>query len=202
MTISKEAAESTLGSDTLESLRRCVARGVESYFKGYTPEQRTTNTRRTRASTIHDLMRREAERTFGTTPGTRCMEVHSLFVVNFGDRAVVRCKKLEAGLRSRGHETQQFLEFIEQGELDGIPAGVPHLEVGYVLNALETGYSAVHLVCPDGPRSNSWTIELCAPGVVAEVVPLERNEPTDARQARRFRSKLRVVRAEDGEPTG
>lgn len=201
MSIPKEAAEAALGPENLDRLRRCVAGAVDGYFKSLSPDQRADLGPRTRASAIHDFMRREAERTFAMIPRVACLDVRGLFVLNFDDRVVVRFKKLEADLRSRGLETQQSLGFVEQGELEGIPAGVPHLEAGYVLNGLQTGYASIYLVCPDGLRSNRWTMELHAPEAVAEIRTLERNESNDAKQTRRFRSKFRTDRAEDGEPS-
>lgn len=201
MRITKSDVEEALGNMTLGRLRRCVASAVDGYYSNYTPQQRVDHTPRTRASTIHDLMRRGAEREFDGAPGVTCIEVRGLFVLNFADRVIVRFKKLGSDLRSCGQETQQSLDFIEQSELDGIPSGVPHLEAGYTLNSLQTGYESVFLVCPDGPDSNLWAIELREGHPAAEVTTLKKEEPTDANQKRRFRSKIKLLRTDDGEPT-
>lgn len=201
MRISKEETEEALGYANLVRLRRCVASAVDGYYSTYTPEQRAEHTPRTRASTVHDRMRRAAEREFDGVPGVMHMDVRGLFVLNFADRVIIRFKKLESDLRSRGQQTQQFLDFIEQSELDGIASGVPHLEVGYVLNSLQTGYESIHLVFPAGPDSNLWAMELYEDRPAAEVTTLRRDEPTDANQKRRFRSKIRIVRTDGGEPT-
>jgi hypothetical protein len=115
-----------------------------------------TFTARTRASSIHDLMVREATRYAAENQDVRPFERQMMRGIVIGGTIAIRFKKLDEESHSKGHYTKQVAEYRNQRQLDGIDA-VHHLELGYVLNQFETEVEEVRLVCPSGHGTAWWS---------------------------------------------
>jgi hypothetical protein len=96
-----------------------------------------------------------------------------LVTINVRDQLLARFKKLDRDKRSHNIPTQQSLLFKAQLDLPGIESSLTHLDVGYVLNELQTGLDGVYITCPYG-KGIAWWIDLndSALGAAGNVVPI------------------------------
>jgi hypothetical protein len=159
-------------------------------------------TRRTRASAVHDLIVDNVRR---KVPGAIERPIRGLNAFVIDDFIAIRFKKLDGELEPSNIATHQVAQFRNQEDIEGLPA-FHHLEIGYVLDELQTRIESTHLICPSGPKSHSWAMDLGeyvrsqrivgAPGLVlpfAKEVP-----PTEAKPVK-FRLKPTGVQQDDDE---
>lgn len=126
---------------------------------------------RTRATSVHDLMIDEATRyTVASGGDVRMFHRQSMRGMVINGRIAIRLKKLDEDSYSKGHYTKQVEEFRSQIVLDGIDAA-HHLELGYVLNKLETEIAEVRIVCPAG-RNIAWSSRIDQSGIESVVQDL------------------------------
>lgn len=149
---------------------------VEHGWKAWaTNPARTSASKRTRASLIHDEITNQLERTFHNHDRVRVKRRDNSLDMSIDGLAIVKVKKLHRrGLGTTGILTNARINFLSQsGDLDGVP--VTSLVLGYRLDELEQGIQRICLTCPLGQR-NLWVIEL-AKGPAATVSLFDADEP-------------------------
>jgi hypothetical protein len=198
---SPEEVFAIMGAKNVDWAAEAVLAAVTEYFEAYSPRQHLNHSKTTRANIISDRMRQLSRVAFTGVPGTTPLVAHGLYVVNFDDCLCLRFKKFDASLCSSGIPTQQSLRFLGQQEFEGIPARVQHLEIGYVLNDLETGIKMLRLAMPAKRRRNHWSVELrsTAPSeVIPDITDITPKEPADG-QKTIFRPKFRIIRSDESD---
>lgn len=162
-----------------------------------------------RARYIYEHAAWHAERTFRDTPGVRPVWVRGVLLLDFDGEALLRFKKLDRWLQTRGVATYQQVLFAEQRldeieeqlELWSIPPA-PMFVAGYVLNPLETAFARLVIVHATGPEIH-YTIELPVGGSIITHLETDWEAATAAEPARegpltgRVRSK-KVNQQEEG----
>lgn len=161
-----------------------------------------------RARYVYEHAAWHAERVFRDVPNVRPVWVRGFLVLDFGGEALLRFKKLDRWLQTRGIATHQQVLFAEQRldeieeqlELWSIPPA-PMFVAGYVLNPLESGFDRLVIVAATG-REIHYTLDLprgatiiSHPGREAAAATDERTDTQ--RPPRRVRSK-RVKQYEEG----
>lgn len=135
-----------------------------------------------------------AKRFFDGIEGIRISQKRGLTTINIRDHLLARFKKLDKNKHSRNLPTQQSFLFKAQLELPGIPSKLTHLDVGYVLNDLQTGIDGVYITCPYG-KGLAWLINLDNSSSGGNVIRFTSSGPTappsqDATtRAKRFKPK-------------
>jgi hypothetical protein len=139
-------------------------------YRSYSTDQLVVNSRRTRASSVSDLMQMGARANL--PPGMVHVKVKGLSLFAIGGEAVLRFKKLRSSLLTSNYPTQQALRFDGQRAVLGVgrrAAGRQlslsfsepvHLNCGYVLNRTETAIEAMYVTCTAARGRLSWTIDL------------------------------------------
>lgn len=156
--ISKQEAEAILGP-----YRKQFRDAVEKAWAAWKGEEyaavRYLHTPRARANIIHDRMVHFLKSYFDSHPTVRMLSDRGRAMANIDDVFVVRFKKMDANKRSRGVPTRQYVLFNAQIDFEGIPSSLTHLEVGYVLNSLQTELDGVYITCPN-VHGIEWFIDL------------------------------------------
>lgn len=172
----------------LADLREAVEQGWKAWA---TNPARTSASKRTRASLIHDEITNQLERTYAGHDRVRVKRRDNSVYVSIDGLVIIRVKMLHRrGLSTSGIMTNARANFLAQrGDLAGTP--VTNLVLGYRLDDLELSVQQIYLTCPLW-RSNLWVIEL-ADAPAASVSLFDAEEPTG--QATIVRSA--VVSADD-----
>jgi hypothetical protein len=202
--ISQEEAKRIL-EPHLAKLRDCVEKAWAEYQGAHYADVRHHHTTRSRASLIHDHIVAYARQYFQGDPHVRIFTKRGRTMANISDKLLVRFKKLDARKRSRGVPTEQFVLFGAQIDFDGIPSSLTHLEVGYVLDGLQTELAGVYITCPN-IRSVEWFIDLreavAAPAAAGTTIP-PMNAPDPAgsglQQAQTRQKRFRAKGASDAD---
>jgi hypothetical protein len=172
----------------LQLFRECVTKAWQEYLTKYA-HVRQDHSARSRASVIHDHMVGFAMRFFDGMDGVRISRKRGLVTVNIQDQFRARFKKLDKQLHSRNIPTQQSLLFKAQLDLPGIKSTLTHIDVGYVLNDLQTALAGVYITCPYG-TGIEWWLDLndyAKSGVVAPIVAPPAPTPQPSRATGRKR---------------
>lgn len=158
----------------LSDLREAVEQGWKAWA---TNPARTSASKRTRASLIHDEITNQLERTFDNHDRVRVKRRDNSLYMSIDGLVIIRVKMLHRrGLGTSGILTNARTNFLAQlGDLAGTP--VTNLVLGYRLDELELGIQQIYLTCPLG-RSNLWVIEL-AETPAATVSLFDAEQPTD-----------------------
>lgn len=125
---------------------------------------------RSRASNVHDFLLDRAASYAATTPGVKFFKRNLMHGIVIDGKYAIRFKKFDLDNRSKNQPTQQVAEFRNQIDLDGIDAP-HHLEVGYVLDFLESEVLDVRLACPSG-HGNAWVVSVSDRGAAAVLADL------------------------------
>jgi hypothetical protein len=141
-------------------------------------------------------------------PTVRSVWVRGFLVLDFDGEALLRFKKLDRWLQTRGIATHQQMLFAEQRldeieeqlELWSVPPA-PMFVAGYVLNRLESGFDRLVIVGATG-REIHYTIDLPMGGTIISYPERDAAAAADDRTdtqgpARRVRSK-RMNHDEEG----
>lgn len=118
----------------------------------------TQDVRSQRAS-IWCLMIHHVEAFFGSDPTVAVVRTNQSAFLIIRDAVVVRLKKMDRGGNSSNIVTQTQLDWREQLEIPGVPAELPRIEVGYVPDALETGFVSLLVTHPDG-EGVAWVYDI------------------------------------------
>lgn len=144
-------------SHHLDALDEMV-RGAWNDYMAMPAKYLVTFGARSRASGVHDLLLSRAAVYAEATPGVRYFKRNLMHGLVIDGKYAIRFKKFDDENRSRNQPTTQVAEFRSQVELDGIDAA-HHLEVGYVLDWLNTEIADVRLACPAG-QGNAWVVSV------------------------------------------
>jgi len=141
----------------------------DHYMRKYDVTLRLDHSRRSRASIVHDLLRRYASERFEGKPGIFLRMIRGLFLVEVAGKLLVRFKKVDRHGKAKNIPTGQAnLFYGQQLELPGIssPTG---LVAGYKLDRLEQGIEARLITCPvDSTIKWSFAIDEPVKSVLTE----------------------------------
>ena len=147
-----------------------IVRGAWDDFGALPSHCHVTFGLRSRASVVHDFLLSRAAAYADATPGVKYFKLNLMHGLVIEGKYAIRFKKFDADNRSRNQPTMQVVEFRGQIELDGIDAA-HHLEVGYVLDSLDTEVLDVRLACPAG-HGNAWVVSVSDHGANAVLADL------------------------------
>lgn len=173
-----------------------VFRQTEKHYLDYPALVRLDQSKRTRATNIHDLLVRYARELFAGVPNVFFRKIRGLFLVEIAGM-LVRFNKLGKNGRHYGSTTRQgdlfYTQQFEQIPLPGIPAATS-IVAGYQEDSLEQCMSECKMVCPIGSGA-LWTIDINNPFDVQENIPVV----TPPKQKKTVRAKkLRRDSTADG----
>lgn len=158
----------------LPDLRKAVEEGWKAWANN---PARTSASKRTRASLIHDEITNQLERTYASHDRVRVRRRDNSLHMSIDSLVTIRVKMLHRrGLNTSGIMTNARANFLAQrGDLPGTP--LTNLVLGYRLDDLELGIQQIYLTCPL-MRRNLWVIEL-AEAPAASVSLFDAQEPAD-----------------------
>lgn len=136
-----------------------LARVVHTAWERWTTAPDAAFDRRARAAAVWCYMKSEAQLLFEDDPAVKTIEGNNTFLLIVADRLVVRFKKMDEHGASRNVETNlqcSFRDELGEIKMEGIPARLPRVEVGYVLNRLEDGIREVRVSAPRR-RGTAWS---------------------------------------------
>ncbi len=149
-----------LSSCPVEILLNCrdaVQRGFSDYAARYS-HVADIHDNRTVASIIHCHIV-EAAKSIACGPDLvfRYLAQRNLFILK--NSVIIVFKKLDENLRSQNYPTRSATNFNAQEELEGIPANLPRIEVGYVPDSVGASIAGIYVVCRQGNQID-WSIDL------------------------------------------
>jgi hypothetical protein len=137
-----------------ERLGNVMLRAWEAWWKS--TGRKTYAYLRVRASSVHELMVREARKEFGLDRDVHIIEGPETIYLMFKRAVVVRLKKGDRRGLGRNNPTQASLAFISStADVHALPLGLPDIQradVTYILNKLETKIEQVLVVGRDGTK--------------------------------------------------
>jgi len=123
-----------------------------------------------RARIVYELIVKRARVAFADIPGVTVSQKRGFLVLVFGDRAVVRFKKLKKNLLPSNARTHQQELFAAQGELPGLPPPATYLNAGYVLDDTQLEITRIVLSCVEA-TDLVWSLDLDL-GLVGVLLPV------------------------------
>ena len=198
---SEQEARELLGPH-VDRLRQCLAEAVSEYFtgSGYAAV-RLTHTKRTTASTIHDMAWAKLRAEFDDESSVRLVDRRGRRTLHFADDFVMRVKKLDPNLRPRNIVTQLVLDFLGQAHQRHLPGLEPptNVDLVYQLTGLAQIDPVIYIRCPRGRRDFYWLWELPEPTPIALGGDTADTDPADGASERRVRPRLPHVAEEPDE---
>lgn len=144
----------------LERLHRAVDRAFGRYHET-PPHILAEHDEKAATSSVHSHIVHEIEREFSDVTGAAVLEINGLKLLNVGDRAVLRFKKVDEDGRHRNHTSGQQERFDRQLSLPGLPAAATRLTLGYEPDPAFAEIVRVTIGCPHGHK--------CAPLWLAQI---------------------------------
>lgn len=168
--IEREDALKLIGEDRLSGVYNAITKAWDAYLD-YPMDKRIVHSERSRASLMHDHMIDEASKYVVTTDGIEIINRRKLYLFVLDEKLAIRFKMFDETLRTRNQQTKQVMQFKGQMMLPGVNSS-HNLEAGYVLGEDRQTLKAVHLVCPNGPRSVYWDVLLTKESAISVVEDL------------------------------
>lgn len=128
-------------------------------FQSALPETHKAMSSSARARFIYDVVVDRAKAAFGGNQDVAVSEARGFLLLRFGDRILLRFKKLDRNKRSRNIQTQQQILFTYQLQLPGFGDQSTKVIAGYQLDEAQTKIQHVLLTCPEG-ASIAWWAEI------------------------------------------
>jgi hypothetical protein len=191
--ISKDEAADLL-EPHLELLQDCVARAWDDWC-GVRDRELKAGIEigpMPRARIVYELIVKRARAVFADIPGITVSQKRGFLVLVFGDRAVIRFKKLKKNLLPSSARTHQQELFSTQQELPGLPPPATYLNAGYVLDEAQLEITRIVLSCVES-TDLVWSLDLDL-GLVDVVVPAAGTAPLPAAS---IRSKTPTQRTDE-----
>jgi hypothetical protein len=142
----------------ITALRECVRLALDDFTTDHR-DLRVRYSARTEASIIHDNMVWYAKDRFPWKLK------RNLFLIQVGRDFVAKLKKINAGWRVSGIQTQLFLNFDTQQQMQLFDdLDLTHLYLGYERDHVEISKSKIWLVCPDGKHGFKFIADLTEDG--------------------------------------
>jgi hypothetical protein len=141
----------------LDRLSECIDLGWTD-FERECGHIRHKTSPRTRACIVHDNIVTHARRIFESEKRVLLYERNGTLMLQIDEMFLLRFKKLDEDKLSKGIDTQERIDFLDQAELPGVHRGT-NIIAGYELNILQTGIKEISITCPNG-KQNAWTFEL------------------------------------------
>lgn len=158
--LTKQEAQQILGPYEA-SLFRIPINAVRDYVQAYSGVK-FNHTKRTDASTIHDLMVTHAINELDVLPEFTLKESYGLRYFQLSSdpySVVLRFKKFDGRKLASNILTQQAFSFMNQAEeLPGMPP-MARIQIGYILTPTRTAVQGVYATLPHEGR-NIWAWEL------------------------------------------
>jgi hypothetical protein len=153
------------------------------------------SSKRGRANGVHDLMVKNAKNLSFSDGSFNTIEIKGMFCLLVStNKGLIACKfkKLTIDGHSMNQPTIQVDKFKCQEEISGIELA-HHLEIGYVLNDMETEISSIDIVCPSG-GTILWKAEITPNGANNSLVGLWEDDSSKTTD-----TGFKVVRKDLGE---
>ena len=154
--VSAEEAEAIL-QPYLDRLNECIQHGWNAWQSDYQSKHRILGSR-ARAAIVYDEIVAKAMELFEGQPDTHFERTSSSFLLYFGDKLIVRFKKIRKDGRSSNVPTRQQNLFNLQIELPGMESGTI-VHAGYELDQIQQDIKKKAVVC-QYRGSVLWTIGL------------------------------------------
>ena len=140
-----------------EEIQECIV-SAWKYYHSYFHDIKHIVSSRSRASIIFDFIVNNVRQKFQGRKNVYISDKKRLFLINFGDKVVLRFKKLRNN-KAACIPTQQTLDFFCQVEIPEVPSPKRFI-VGYQLNNIQTEIKAISVVYPQSANRNYWAYNL------------------------------------------
>ena len=199
--IEQAEALAIIGNDRLNGVYKSITKAWESYLE-YPIDKRIIHSDSCKAHIIHCHMVHEATKFTEQVEGVAVLERRKLYMFVMDAKLAVRFKKFDESFISKNQPTKQVRDFRGQLQLPGVEASY-NLEAGYILDQ-EGQLKAVHLVCPNGLKSNYWEILLTDTGSKSIVSDLfaKKVDEEDASKVNRIKRKKEATIIQIGKENG
>lgn len=137
----------------------CILSGFNDYYRrneGDTFNFRPT----TRANMIYDYIISYLKKGLVNDSRVAFLNKNGLLTLMISDKYLIKFKKLNDNHKSSNVKTKQNTLFLKQETLFDLPPSVTNIEIGYVLNKINSDIDGVFIVCPKNERENAWEIDL------------------------------------------
>lgn len=137
----------------LPIIHRILDDSVAFYFSdAYSPEARADHTDRAMANCIYSHAEKRMIGAAAETAGLAAIGLRGLNVLNYGDKAVIRFKKVSANGQHRNYQTKQQQKYDDQLPLPGIPQPAYRLTAGYQLDPTGSALERIMIARPIGKQ--------------------------------------------------
>jgi len=144
-------------AETLNLCRVAVETGFSDYADKYGHVAYIHNNR-TVATIIHDHIVEAAKvKVCGPEVEFKYLAHRNIFILR--GAVILVFKKLNENLHSQNYPTRSARNFNAQEELEGIPANLPRIEVGYVADSIGASIVGIYAVCRQGNKVD-WSFNL------------------------------------------
>jgi len=140
-----------------EGCREAIQRGFDSYATKYSHVADVHHPRSV-ASVIHDHICDEVKREVCNESFVfRELRQRNLFL--FENILIITFKRFDEQLQSKNYPTETAEKFAAQEEIEGIPANLPRIEMGYIPDAAGSSVNGIFAVYKTGKKID-WNVNL------------------------------------------
>lgn len=144
----------------LAELYGVMDESVKFYFSdAYTDRARAEHTDRAVANCIYAHAEKRVAALAEEMPGMAVIDVRSLRVANYLDKALFRFKRVKANGKHSNYQTKQQQDYDDQKPFPQFPEPAIRLTVGYELDEAGAGLKRVMIARPIG-RTIFWTAQV------------------------------------------
>lgn len=196
MAASKALAESDL-SHFFKIINEILHSAWDEY-QSYPIALRVHHSPRSRATLVHDFIRRIVQERFEGRSEVHLVNSRGLLLVNFFQKYLLRFKKLSRSGKPQNVPTNQTNLFNgQQMELPCMPEMPTCLVAGYQLDPLQKEIQTCRILCPDGHLIR-WDISL-EENLEATLQPITIIDPTKPQKGRKVKPKNILPKSKNDE---
>jgi hypothetical protein len=131
---------------------------------------------RTKANIIHDHLKSHVAEKFTDSKIFEVDKWNNIFGVKVNDDIFIRFNKINENRKISCRKTNQYINYMRQGEIQGFPPSPTLLFAGYLPDENWTSIRGIYLLCPDNEDILHWSYELDRRSSSEQLSVFERNE--------------------------
>jgi len=102
---------------------------------------------RTKAGIIHDHIEKFVRATFSGRDSIAIDDYKGVFGMVVGDELFIRFKKMDQTYSIRNLDTDQHVQYMQQGQIDGFPEQPTFLFAGYIPDSTWSNIKGIYVAC-------------------------------------------------------
>jgi hypothetical protein len=150
---------------------------------------------RTKAGIIHDHIEKFVRATFSGRDGIAVDDYKGVFGMVVRDELFIRFKKMDQTYSIRNLDTDQHVQYMQQGQIDGFPEQPTFLFAGYIPDSTWSNIKGIYVACWIG-NTLEWVDEFGKYSAEQAVLDFDAKEDTEVTE---IEKRIKLKRGSQGD---